>query len=366
MLPAPDPATSPPTTWRGTAHRFWSLASGFWAEGESRRQAHLLLLGLLALNGAEVALFLRFNQWNRDLFDALERRDAAAVLVECGVLALIVAGFCAITSTALLVRRRIALGSRAWLAHRLTGAWLLAGGAGAANADGRIAEDARVATEEAVELFASLYSSLITLVIFVGVLWALSAHPPAVVGGITLSLPGYLVWLALVYAGTGMAVTMLAGRPLVRTTDHRQAMEADYRAALVRTRDQARASPADHAPLNALFGALAGAFHRQSGAFARLEVFVCGFTRFGLGLPFLLATPAYLAGVVTLGWVMQAAQAFQTVATALSWPVTHMPRIATWRASAERVITLRDSALAAAGAAAPAPAVPVPAAGAPA
>jgi putative ATP-binding cassette transporter len=41
---------------------------------------------------------------------------------------------------------------------------------------------------------------------------------------------------------------------------------------------------------------------------------------------------------------MQAAQAFQTVAGALSWPIGNMPRLATWRASAERVIALHDQA----------------------
>ncbi len=331
--------------WLRVLRRFWAIAGGYWTGAGSRRESLGLLAALLALNGAEVALFLRFNTWNRDLFDALERRDADRVLTEVGVLALIVVGFCAVTSTALLTRRRLALSWRAWLGERLTARWLAAGIGGAANADGRIAEDARVATEEAVELFSSFANAIITLSCFVGVLWALSNHPPVPIDGFSFLVPGYLVWLALLYVGAGLIATTLAGRPLVRTTDHRQAMEADYRAALVRARDARTRSPTDAGPLGNLFGALAASFNRQSGAFALLEVFVCFFTRFGLGLPFLIATPAYLAGVVTLGWVMQAAQAFQTVAGALSWPITNMPRLSTWRASAERVILLHDAAV---------------------
>lgn len=330
--------------WRRTLRRFWALSSGFWTGAGTRRQALGLLLLLVLLNGAEVALFLRFNTWNRDLFDALERRDAGVVMLETIVLALIVAGFCGIAWTGMVVRRQLALGWRTWLGHRLTAEWLAAGGIGAANADGRIAEDARVSTEEAVELAASLVNALITLACFVGVLWALSDHPPVAFAGIAIDLPGYLVWLALAYTALGMAATMLAGRPLVRTTDHRQAMEADYRAALVRVRETGRASPADLPMLGRLFGGVADSFSRQSYAYARLELFVCWFTRFGLGLPFLIATPAYLAGAVTLGWVMQAAQAFQTVSGALAWPITSMPRLSTWRASAERVIALHDAA----------------------
>jgi putative ATP-binding cassette transporter len=337
--------TAPPNPagWRVAFARFWTVAGGYWTGPGSRRAAAALLVGLLALNAAEVALFLRFNTWNRDLFDALERRDGATVLAECGVLLAIIAGFCLITSTALLVRREIALRWRAWLAGQLTAEWCAGCGGLAANPDGRVAEDARIATEEAVELFSSLVNAAITIACFVGVLWALSAHPPLPIGDVALAVPGYLVWLALLYVGLGLSMTLLAGRPLVHATDLRQAREADYRAALVQLRDTGPRRGPQAGLIGRLFDLLAAAFGRQSRAFVQLEACVCFFTRFGLGLPFLIATPAYLAGVVTLGWVMQAAQAFQTVTGALSWPIGNMPRLATWRASAERVVALHES-----------------------
>ncbi|WP_158292486.1 SbmA/BacA-like family transporter [Paracraurococcus ruber] len=332
---------TPQATWRATAARFWSVAGGFWTRPETRGQALGLAAMLVLLAGAEVALMLRFNTWNRDLFDALERRDAETVLWECGILLLIVAGFCIASAGQLLCRRRIALGWRAWLGHRLTMGWVAAGGGHAAdNLDGRIAEDARVATEEAVELAASFFHATMTLAIFVGVLWSLSDHPPILLGGVSFAVPGYLLWLAVLYALAGILVAVVAGRPLVRSTDHRQAKEADYRAALVRIRDAGQAGIPEAGVLSRLFGDLANVFERQSRAFARLEFFVCAVTRVGFGLPYLVATPAYLAGVASLGWLMQAAQAFQTVSEALRWPVQHMPRLATWRASAERVIVL--------------------------
>jgi len=349
VSPPLRPADSPaPATWRGILHRFVQVAGGYWW-GEQRRVAWGVALALLTLNAAEVSLLLRFNQWHRDLFDALERRDAHEVLLECGFLLLLVACFAGVSCLHLQARRRLALGWRAWLAQRLTGAWLAKGAgmtaAGEANADGRIAEDARIATEEAVELASSFSHGLMMLTIFVGVLWALSDHDPISLGGITFALPGYLLWIAVLYAGAGMAIAALLGRPLVRSTDHRQAVEAEYRAALVRSRDNRQAATRQDQVLSGLFGQVAAVFHHQTRAFANLQLFCVGNTRLGSGLPFLAATPAYLAGVVTLGWVMQAAQAFQHVASALTWPVDHMPRIATWRASAERVIALHDAAL---------------------
>ena len=153
-------------------------------------------------------------------------------------------------------------------------------------------------------------------------------------------MPGYLLWVAMLFAGLGAAIPALLGRRLERATTLRQAMEAEYREALVRARD-AGGIAGPHAPrLRGLFGAVAGAFREQTAASAILQLFCAASARLGQGIPYLVATPAWLAGVVTLGWVMQAAQAFTCVAAALSWPVDHMPRIATWRASAERVLAM--------------------------
>ena len=60
---------------------------------------------------------------------------------------------------------------------------------------------------------------------------------------------------------------------------------------------------------------------------------------------------------MSLGGLMQGAQAFQQLAAALTWPVTSMERVATWGASAERVLALHAAL---AGREAPVPnAVPV-------
>jgi len=326
--------------WLAVGRGFWAVAGGYWSLPEQRRQSLLLIAALLTLILFEVTLLLRFNTWNRDLFNALEARDTHGVLLQAAILVAIVLGMAVASGGQMLMRRRIALGWRRWLTQRLTGGWIAAAGSGPANVDGRIAEDARVSTEEAVELVASLVHAFCTSASFIGVLWALSEHPPIALGGFAFHVPGYLLWLAILYAFAGMAVALLAGRPLIRSTDARQAREADYRAALVRTRDQGQYDREAHGLLHRLFHDLAEVFDRQSRAYAWLEFFVCNVTRLGLGLPYLVATPAYLAGVASLGWLMQAAQAFQTVTAALGWPVANMPRIATWRASAERVLAL--------------------------
>ena len=60
----------------------------------------------------------------------------------------------------------------------------------------------------------------------------------------------------------------------------------------------------------------------------------------------LIAAPQYIAGVMTLGVLMQAAQAFQRLTTALSWPIDNLGELARCRASIDRVASLYEDMLA--------------------
>ena len=79
--------------------------------------------------------------------------------------------------------------------------------------------------------------SLVTLVAFVAILWALSGTLTVPLGGSSLSLPGYMVWAAILYAIGGTWLTHWIGRPLVGLNYDKQRCEADFRFGLVRFRE---------------------------------------------------------------------------------------------------------------------------------
>ena len=354
--------------------RFAHLAGGFW-RGPTRWQA-LALTGILgSLTAAEIALSVRFNTWLGDLFDVLERRAAGELPAQCLVFAALILGFGLQAGLHLTCRRALQLRWRRWLTERLAGAWLRraeplepgsGAGAGAANIDGRIAEDIRIATEEAVELCGSLWQALLLLVVFGSLLWEISGSPSFHILGQEGRVTGYMVWLALAYALVSGVAAFVLGRPLVPATDRRQAAEAEFRVALVHLRDNRPASRLGGlARLRPLFAGIAHTWDGQTRSMARLSGYNAGHGRLTTTFPILAGLPGYFQGVVSLGGLMQGAQAFQQLAAALTWPVSSMERVATWGASAERVLALQ-AALAAgearAPAAAPATAVlPVPA-----
>jgi putative ATP-binding cassette transporter len=331
---------------------FARLATPYWTEkGRWRPRLLTSVLGLLVV--CQIGLVLRLNVWSADLFDALERRSTEHAMAQIGIFALILLSTMAANMGHLMVRRHLQLDWRRWLTRRVIGRWmqdarhfqagLIPGDH--TKSDGRIAEDIRVMTEAAVDLASTLFYCLLLLVTFIGILWSLS-------GWITVSgidLPGHLVLLAFIYAGIGAVVAFVLGRPLVQATDVRQTKEANFRYDLVRARESAepialaRAEIAERGRLSVGFDTIVLAWKDQSVGLARLIAFSSGYVALAAVFPILVGTPRFLEGALTLGRLMQSAQAFQQVTAALSWPVDNLPRIAEWRASVERVLALEEA-----------------------
>ncbi len=331
---------------------FIHLAGPYWrGPGQLRPRLLTALLGVLVL--AQVGLAIRLNIWSADLFDALERRSTEGAVAQIGIFALILLGTMVANTAHLIVRRYLQLDWRRWLTTRVLTRWmedsrhyqviLIPGDH--ANPDGRIAEDIRIATEAAIDLASNLFYCVLLLISFVGVLWSLSGW--ITVAGV--SIPGHLVVLAIGYAGLGSVTAFILGQPLVRATDTRQSREADFRFALVRTHENAeaisvaRGEYSERDRLRAAFETIAQSWRGQTVGLARLLAFSSGYVTLAAVFPILVGTPRFLDGTLTLGRLMQSAQAFQQVTAALSWPVDNLPRIAEWRASVERVLALAEA-----------------------
>src|SRR5260370_27919496 len=134
---------------------------------------------------------------------------------------------------------------RRWLTERYVRAWLtdrayyrmqlVAGETD--NPDQRIAEDVQLLISHTLALFIGGLRAVVTLGTFVAILWGLSGRLTVPIGGLTLVLPGYMVWVSILYAAGGTWLTDWIGRPLVRLNFDRQRYEADFRFSLVRFRE---------------------------------------------------------------------------------------------------------------------------------
>jgi putative ATP-binding cassette transporter len=327
------------------------LAGPYWSS-ERKWRVRGTALGLFALTGGQVGLSVWGNYWYRHLFDALEARSVRGVLVQVGVFAAIFATSIAVTAAHLLVKRRLQLDWRAWLTERLIGRWMEGGrhyrllfiAGDHDNPDQRIADDIRIATESAVALAHTFVYSLLTLALFIQILWSVSGSLSLGEGAI--QVPGYMVPLAFLYAGAGTVLGHLLGGPLMRSTNLLQTAEANFRFGLARARERSeaiallRGEPSERRGGAERFARVVVAWDRQSLAYMGLTSFMTGYGGLLPVFPLLVAAPQYIAGALTLGALMQSAEAFQRLTSALSWPVDHAGEIANWRASAQRVLSL--------------------------
>lgn len=336
--------------------QFIRLAGPFW-NSENKSTIRGLALGLFLLTVMQIGIAVIITEWSADLFNALEQRSMSGLFTQIGLIVVIFAANIAVTTTHFKVKRRIQLDWRSWLTHRLIGQWMTDGrhylvthiqGAHD-NPDGRIAEDIRIATESAIDLCHSLIYCLLLLGSFTKILWTLSGVVTLNLGIAEFVIHGHLVWLAMIYAACASTLGWMLGKPFTIATDSRQTVEANFRFGLVSARENSLAIALVHGEENeqsrfiALFKDIVDAWHRQTHTWSHLYMLTSGYSVLSMAFPILVSAPRYILGSISLGALMQSAQAFQQTAGALSWPVDNMAKVAEWRASVERILGLANA-----------------------
>lgn len=334
--------------------QFLKLAGPFW-NSENKVVIRLQTLTLIALTVMQMGLAVIVTEWSAVLFDALEQHSMVDLFKQIGYLVLIFLASMAVTVMHLKMKRHLQIGWRSWLTDRVIGQWMNNGRHYLVthiqtvehdNPDGRIAEDIRIATDEAIALCHMLFYSLLLLISFTKILWELSGTIVLDLVVIELPIYGYLVWMAIAYSALASVLGWWAGRPLTLTTNAMQTVEANFRFGLVKARENSQAIAMIHGEVNekkrffTFFQDIARMYDRQTNAWANILLFNSGYGVMSMAFPILIAAPRYILGSITLGALMQSVQAFQQMSAALSWPVNNMAGIAQWRASVERVLGL--------------------------
>lgn len=215
--------------------RFWQTASGFWL-GERRVVAWTLTLILIAIVAGQVFIQYRINVWNRAIFDALEKKDAGEVFTQALIflpLALTSIGLAvAIVFTRMTTQRRW----RGWLTERIVDRWLTNGRyfhlnlvkGDHDNPEYRMAEDVRIASEAPVDFAAGLLSAFLSAATFIAVLWFVGGALTFELGGVSYTIPGFLVLAAVVYAVLASSAMAFIGRSYVRASENKSQQEAEF------------------------------------------------------------------------------------------------------------------------------------------
>jgi putative ATP-binding cassette transporter len=318
---------------------------------EDRWVGRALLGAILMIELAQVGIAVLLNAWNARFYDALQHKDAAAFGYELLFFSVLAAAFILLAVYQLYLSQALQIRWRQWMTSRFLDSWLRdsvpyrmqLSATYIDNPDQRIAEDIKLFVADTLSLATGLLGAAVTLGSFFVILWGLSNAAPLSVFGHALEIPGYLVWVAIVYAAAGTLVAHLIGRPLVELDIEQQRREADFRAGLLRVRENAeqiallKGEQAECTRLMARFARVRDNWTTIMGRQKRLTFFTAGYGQIQVIVPILVAGPAYFAGAFTLGRLMQTASAFGRVEGALSFFVKAYPQLAQWKAVLERL-----------------------------
>jgi vitamin B12/bleomycin/antimicrobial peptide transport system ATP-binding/permease protein len=321
----------------------------------------LLLLGvaIVVVIGATAFGQIRLNAWNQPFYNALTRRDLREFLNQLMVFGAIAGGLLVLNVAQAWLSQTAKVKLRQAVVCDLFDEWLKprrafrlsdAGEIGA-NPDQRIHEDARHMTELTTDLGIGLLQSSLLLGSFIGVLWILSQNVTFHVNGRSFGIPGYMVWCALLYAGTVSWLSWRVGRPLIQLNSERYAREADLRFALVRLNEHSDSvtlyggEQDEKRRLTTEFEKVLSVMRRIVSATTRLTCVTAGYGWFTIIAPIVVASPGYFNGDLSFGGLMMVVGAFIQVQQALRWFIDNFSTIADWSATLSRIAIFRETVI---------------------
>ena len=329
----------------------WRLAHPYFYS-EDRRAGRILLACVVLIELSLVGINVMINRWQNTFYNALQDRAWDAFVEQLIIFSLLGCSYVVLAVYQLYLQQWLQIRWRAWMTRRYLDHWLAGSnhyrmqllGDAADNPDQRISEDVRLFVGEGDLTSASACSApVVSSFPLSSSCGRFRPTPRWMLFGHEVSIPGYLVWAALIYAIVGTAVTHWVGKPLINLNFLQQRYEADFRFNLVRVRENSeqiallKGEPAEDARLQHRFSFVIDNWRAIMSRTKRLTLLTASYGQISTVFPLILVSPAYFAGKIQLGALMQTAGAFNSVQQALSIFIDVYRELAEWRAVIARL-----------------------------
>ena len=341
-------------------------------QSQDKWKARGLFAAIVALNLGSVYLAVLFNDWYGRFYDGLQAKSATVFWTEIGNFSYIAFSAIVVAVYRFYLTQLLEMNWRKWMTNYYMQRWLdgkafyqmeLArfterNGAAPDNPDQRISEDVNGFTAQTVGLSMGLLNASVTLASFVGILWGLSGAFTVNLAGDAYVIPGFMVWMAVLYCLVGSVLSHYIGRSQIALNFEQQRREADFRNHMMRVREYSesialdRGQAVEQAHLSTRFTSVLANYLALLKAQKNLIWFTSFFGQAAVIFPMIVAAPRYFSGAIQLGDLMKINSAFGRVQDSLSWFVDNYSSLAAWRATVDR-LTSFDDAISLAGAANP-------------
>lgn len=332
--------------WTGWGRQFTRLAWPYFRPARSK--APLVTLSvIILLTLFSVRMNVLFSFWYNGFYSAMQKLDAKAfwfMLLVFAVLATIHVGR---TLLNFYLRQAFLIRWRVWLTDFMIERWLAQQSyyrsqyiaASADNPDQRIQQDVESFVTTSLTLSMGLLDAVVSLFSFTLILWTLSGML-AVFG---LEIPRAMVFLVYLYVLIATVFAVKLGRPLIALNFRNEQFNANFRYALIRVREYGesiaffKGEGIERGNLLTRFADVISNAWAIVFRSLKFQGFNLAISQAAVVFPFIVQAPRLLSKQITLGDMMQTAQAFGHVQEALSFLRSSYDDFANFRAVLNRL-----------------------------
>ncbi|ELR66228.1 ABC transporter, ATP-binding protein [Photobacterium marinum] len=329
----------------------WNLASPYW-KSQEKWLARILLVTIIALNFGTVQLAVLYSDWNRDFFNLMQNKEWHNFWPLLGNFVWIMGIFTLVDLGEDYLRRTLRIRWRRWLTDAYLTQWLQnnrlfrhqAQKGAIDNPDQRVTNDIKEFCDSTLRMGLGLLRTVTSLFSFVVILWNLSGQLEFEFAGSEWVIPGYMVWVAILYSIVGTWLTHKVAKPLTKLNFEQERHEANFRFHLMRVREHAESitlqsgEEAERKRAGGLFERVWENWQQLTMMKLRYNAFNSGYNEVARIFPYLVAAPRLMSGALQLGDMMQTATGFYRVQEAFSWFVDSYESVAEWKAVTDRLI----------------------------
>lgn len=332
------------------ARNVWRMMRSYW-KSEEKWWARGMLGVIIFLSLGQVYMLVLLNQWYNDFYNALQNYDFSLFWPLIGQFMLVAFVYIIMAVYAVYLRQMLQIKWRTWMTRQYLRSWMAKQvyyklqvlKSDMDNPDQRISEDIDAFINLTLTLFLGFLKQLTTLLAFVAVLWNLSGILEIPFGETVVSVPGYMVFMCLIYSIVGTWLAHKVGYKLIGLNYDQQRFEADFRFNMVRVRENSesiafyRGEQPETDGFEDRFKMVINNFWGLMKRTKLLNFYINGYSQLAVIFPVLMAAPKYFAGEMQLGGFMQTLSAFGRVQDALSYFVDAYDSIAKYVAVIRRL-----------------------------
>lgn len=337
------------TKW---GRQFWHLTADFFSFKKNKKPFFIVAFILLLTLGA-VRLSVLFSNWYNQMYSTLQKLDMAGFWVAMLIFAVLATIHVSRVLFTFYIEQAFIIRWREWLNEALLERWLTnqsyyrsqALNHLADNPDQRIQQDITSFAHSSVGLATGLIDATVSTFAFTLILWNLSG--PLSLWG--FEIPRAMVFLVFIYVLVATLFAIKIGRPLIRLNFLNEKLTADYRYALVRVREYAesiafyRGERVEGATLRSGFAKVIKNVWDIIFRSLKLDGFNLMISQVAVIFPFLIQATRFFSEKITLGDLIQTADAFGRLQNNLSFFRNVYGSFADYRATLERLTGFNDT-----------------------